>query len=515
MANTTVTATVVANLRAIAQSNIGPFWVSDQIGAIIAPNGDGDMCAYRTTDGGAGWTEVEAEDGTVANYSAWFDRQNLADEGDGVHVAWMDDADDEVKYARFDVGAGTWGSVVTVQASVPPNASLALNSCFVGKARSGRLYLGYATASTSGAEESDDGSTWTAIASPWESNVGDYTLPAVCNTGDNNDFAIIFWDRGANEISIKLYDESGDSWGETSVASSVTPNNNFSARWAASTRHSDGKVILVALSAVDSATGDMLAWALEIDASPSASALTNALTDVDGTWGTGLFIAPNDDLYACYLRGSDFAANDALPYYKLSTDDGSSWGSETSISDASASDFRQISGGVVGGVGTGGRFLPGFVDHDADDLLVNLTTDVEFLAATEVTVTGAQGAPTGTIAAQQTLLRSVSGSKGAPEGQVASLKALFITPEGAAGAPSGAVTAQQMLQRSISGQPAAPSGTVENTNRFTIQGAVGNPSATITALWTAVRPAPFLTRGRAASRILPKGRTNIRRNGSL
>jgi hypothetical protein len=56
-------------------------------------------------------------------------------------------------------------------------------------------------------------------------------------TSDDADLACIFWDLSANQLSIKMYDDSANTRTETTLVSST--DNNIYKNFDASVRHSD------------------------------------------------------------------------------------------------------------------------------------------------------------------------------------------------------------------------------------------------------------------------------------
>lgn len=393
MADTSV-ATINTSMHLVARSNLGPYWATENVGACLLYQGNSPPVAARTVNAGASWS-TSSPGGTnrTLTMAAWFDGEGVGDSGSLIHVIWADRDDVDLKYAAFSVTAGTWSTPVTI-ASPDVGSTSAPNRVFITKARSGRLYVGHVrNATNSGAWESTDaGATWSSIANPWESHVNDIAMGVYCNTGDNNDCAIVFWDDDADAISIKVYDESGDSWGETAVASSMVDEESFQ-QWAVATRLSDGAVILTAWTQLDNAAADLKAWQLDIDLTPSVTALADVLTDTDDAWLAGLFIDQDtNDIYCAYLRGTGGPAGVAgVAYYKLSDDDGATWETEAAYQEDAADDYKWLSAGAMGISGTGGRFQPVIGNDDIPAAYVNLTNDVEMESEALVTHTMSAG----------------------------------------------------------------------------------------------------------------------------
>lgn len=387
MADTTIESALCTLAFIRASGNSGPFWIDPNTAAVVFLDSGQDLNARKTADAGASWgSQIEAETGTVARFACWFDRQTPGDTGTLVHCAWIDAADDEVKYASFDVSAGTWGTVRTIATSVTPattttTTGLQNNTITVQKTRSGNLIVCWAAdvAATIGAARSTDGgANWSSIATPYESSQASQALAVLCSTGDDNDSAIIFWHRSADEISVKVYDQSGDSWTETSVATSMDYTLVGVMNMGVASRLSDSHVILAAWSEVDTATADLRVFDLFIDsvAAPDVTELTEILTNTQDAAQAAVFVNPStDDIYVGYLTGSNFTATVGADYV-VSTDGGSTWGSPVAFSEDADDDHRYISSGASGQT-AGGRIQFIWIDDDDADLFTNANNDIE------------------------------------------------------------------------------------------------------------------------------------------
>ena len=113
----------------------------------------------------------------------------------------------------------------------------------------------------------------------------------------------------------------------TDIASSTA-----APQFSASVRNSDGHLILIAWTNADTLNADLMCW--DINGSGSITAKGNVVTDsTDDQAMCGLTIDTTaDNLYAFYCGktdGSETAYTSLNVYYKLSTNGGTSWGSET------------------------------------------------------------------------------------------------------------------------------------------------------------------------------------------
>lgn len=356
----------------------GPFWISTTKGAVFFVDANSDMCARITTDGGASWGSlIAAEAGTVATFSVFFGRQNPGNSGTLVYAAWSDSALSRIRYAEFDIDAGTWSSPVDAGAAT----SIAGGTMsFIAVSRSGNRIVGHVrNANNTLCRRSTDGSSWSNAAAPFESNVFDDTMGVSVNTGDNDDAGILFLDRSATELSVKMYDWSADTWTETAIGTSAEDFATYP--FGQCTRVSDGVVIVAAWTQVDNAASDLKVYscALTSISTPTISTLTNIITDQAESIGAGVFVDPNtDDIYVAYATGTTYTSSLNV-YYKKSTDDGSTWGSQTAYGEDADADIRTVTGGACGTAG--GRFQPLFFNDDLNDIFVNLTNDIEIAAA--------------------------------------------------------------------------------------------------------------------------------------
>lgn len=358
----------------------GPYWTSDQVGAIVYLNSAADVVARKTTDGGQTWgSAVAAEAGTAGNGACWFDQETPTDSsGTKIHTAWCDTAAQDLSYAAFDISAGTWSTPVDINAALgvgQPSRGISIQ-----KTRSGNLIVTSAVNGTTAlAYKSSDGSSWTSIATPYEGSFVDLTLSASVNTGDGNDGAVIFQDTSADQISVKMYDDSADTWTETTIATLVETGSSYMAR---AIRRSDGHTILAFWNATDSAAADLELWDLNLNsiASPTCTAKTSVNTNLSEAGDCSVFInQSNDDIYVSYNVGTAYTATVSV-FYKKSSDGGSTWGSQQTYSYQIEDDFRIIAPSAMS-ASNGGRFEVAWCDDDDDDIFVNYNNSVSIAAA--------------------------------------------------------------------------------------------------------------------------------------
>lgn len=365
----------------------GPFWSDPNTAVIVYVSNASfvDLCFRRTTDGGQTWgSEQVVEAGTITAFDCWYEQSTPGRTGTRLYVAWTDSTAGDFSFSSIDVASGGWASVVDINATATAGGA-GTGIVFITMTRNGNLVAGQQNSSLTAGEawkSSNGGASWSSITSPWESAAFDTAFAATCNTGDDSDAAVVFFDQPVG-LSVKVYDDSANTWSETTISGGPTSYLTSADMVRIATRRSDGHAILVSWTTHDSATADLKCWDLNINTVTAGSASVTAKTDVNTdtaeAGGVGIFIdQTNDDIYVAYLRGSAF--NDTVGvFYKKSTDDGTTWGSEQSYSQQVADDHRSCFSGPMHSTG-GGRFMPSFCDDDDNDLFVNYNNSVSIAA---------------------------------------------------------------------------------------------------------------------------------------
>lgn len=380
MADTTVDATVHSVLYYEGLRS-GPVWVSPTTAYVVYIDSNIDLVYQKTGDGGATWdAPVVIRTGTVFKYSIWFDKWTPGDSGTKIHIAYMDSAVDDVFYRFLDTSGDSLGTERTVFAGAS-FLNVAWNGSIIDitKARSGYLYIAF-WADTSGElgffRSTDGGPTWGSRAQHADGNAVDLILLFPGNEADTNDIWCIYYDVSASEISLKIYDNSGDSWSETAIYNPVTFNSS-AFPMAGSVRHSDNHVILAVWNLYATALADLMVW--DIGGSGSIVAKTDVNTNLDdAAWVTVLINQQNDDIYVAYLVGAAIgSAVDAK--FKKSADGAGSWSAQQDYSQAVADDIRGIWAGLSV-MDDGGKFQPLWFNDDINALYVNLVNDIDIAA---------------------------------------------------------------------------------------------------------------------------------------
>lgn len=300
-----------------------------------------DVAFKKSTNYGLTWsgpTVVFA--GTTTAVAVWYDRWSDIAAG-LIHIAYQESATDDTLYRTVNTESS---DALSTQTSIFAGTSTATGGCLaITRARGGNVYC--ATMIDAGAEGGfyrlpnanvPNGAWDAARATVFEAITGDMVLLFPGFAADNQDITAIFWDASANEISRKLYDDSANSWGETSISTGMADQVSTTAF-----PHFDGfvdiansRIVLVAWNGVDTASADLLGWTV------TESAITAFTTPVvsNGTDDQGLCAITLDTVtgdWYCFYGGKSDGSETFLTsiniYYKVSQDEGATWGPETQL----------------------------------------------------------------------------------------------------------------------------------------------------------------------------------------
>jgi hypothetical protein len=295
----------------------------------------------KSTDGGLTWgRHVTYVSGTFIACAVWYDRWSGIS-GDLIHVAMIESGADDVVYRSIDTASS---DALGTQTTIFAGASTAANGGIsITRTRGGNLLCVYNI--DGGTEEgcarsTDVGATWGAVTSPTEAAANDKFVLLPGWAADNQDAMLIFHDHSANELSRKLYDDSANTWAETSISTGIThPAVTTTFPHVAATVDIDNSQnIVIAWNGVDTANADLKCWTV------TESAIT-ACTDVvaNGTDDQGLAAIGIDEStgywWAAYCGKSDGSqtwSSSTKIYCKVSQDGGTTWGAEDERSQVNA-----------------------------------------------------------------------------------------------------------------------------------------------------------------------------------
>lgn len=329
------------NMRAGCQQSPVHRKANGTLYTFLIDGGNIDLQYTRSNDGGLSWSDLSAVfAGTAAIYATWADWQTPGDTGTKIHIAYMETDNDDVSYCNLDVATESLSTPVVVAALVSGTGNNASTMISITKARGGNLLIGFdidGGTETGFYRSTDGGVNWTSRANLNEAASSDYYLLAPgFNVSDSQDIMAIFWDRSASEISRKIYDDSADSWAESSISGSMTAiaSTTCVPHFALTVDATNSRLVLIAWSNRDTANADLKTWWITEAAITAKTDVVTDSTDDQQMCSIGL-ATDTGYLYAVYggkSDGSETAGTSIGIYYKVSTDNGATWGSETVLS---------------------------------------------------------------------------------------------------------------------------------------------------------------------------------------
>jgi hypothetical protein len=304
-----------------------------------------DATYTHSHDGGLSWRNpISIFAGSVIALSAWYGRwSNRAD--DNIYVVYTETGGSDILFRALDTTTDTLGTQTTVfngASAVQPAGSL--STCLD---RGGHLRV--VGSIDAGAEDgawssTDGGATWTdTIADPSEGATQDQYLLLPGWNADTHDMHLYFWDASANELSVKRYDDSADTWTETIIATGMADNTagNGYPNYAAVVDIANSRNIVVAWSAVDTLHAKLRCWIVDDTTVTEVTNVVSDSTDDQGLCAIGIDTSSNTwyVFYAGKTDGSETWLSAVNIYYKTSTDSGTTWGTETRLSDQTSGIF--------------------------------------------------------------------------------------------------------------------------------------------------------------------------------
>lgn len=315
-------------------------FTTKDIGYAFFIDGDADFKYSKTSDAGASWgapVAIGAADTDLA-FDVWFDQWTPGDTGTKIHCVWFGTTADDVNYRALDTNGDTLGTQTVVFAGATAVAGVGV-FCTITKADDGKLFVAYdidAGAERGFHRSTDSGATWSGnLNSTFIEATTDWAqlFPAV-NTGQSGDVVAIYFDASANSLTAKYWDNTAGGPTESAAIAAVTESTtDLSGQYpfAASIRHSDGKIIVAVVTERDTATADHRVFEIDVLALAdiTITELTAIATNIDDHYHTAVFIDQNtDDIYVAYngkRDGSEVLDTTTKVYYTKSTDGGTTW----------------------------------------------------------------------------------------------------------------------------------------------------------------------------------------------
>lgn len=371
----------------------GPYWTSETTGYLVIKitGPQPHIAIFKTTDGGATWTGQDTANDPVAqnvmSMAVWMEKETPGDTGTKLLVTYIRRTDDDVRFIAFDTATDTWGTEVQVAATFTVSAAVDASDVGVAKMRGGNIIVaarGDLVGSSGAWKSTDGGSSWSAVADPYDASANDWLRLFPGNEADNQDGWAVYVDDSANEVDFLLYDDSANTWTLTNIATGINNTvGTVKTFFDGAIRHSDHHLLLAIWNDRDVAAADLLTF--DINGSGSITAKGNIVTDSDDCYGVALLIDQNDDtVYAAYIGSEDgtqtfFTATQV--FYKSSSDGMATWGAQTAYG-TDNDDIRAVSAGHSV-TSDGGRFMPAWYNDDLLDVLVNVGNDVEIAGGSD------------------------------------------------------------------------------------------------------------------------------------
>jgi hypothetical protein len=524
MADVSVDATISTSTGRGSRSVV---YATDDIGYMFYIDSDGVFGYSKTTDGGATWgAQVNVDSGaqtTVLAFDVWFDQWTPGDTGTKIHCWWFDTTNDDVIWRTLDTNGDSLGTQRIVFAGA---TSVVGRGVFVSgtKTVSGYLYCAYDI--DAGAERglhrsTDDGTSWSASLSSTfvEATLDTCFLYPASGTGDNNDCWALYYDASATALTLKLWDSSAASATESATIQTHTDGNvdlTGQFGFAGAIRHSDGHLIVAAVSLRDNASSTHQVF--DCTSTSSIATKTAITTNIDDHYWPQVFVSSNDTIHVAYVGKRDGLETldvTAKVYYTKSTDGGTTWSAgDTAYMEGAAAAVQQmwtpLNGNRFAAVWRVGStlvtnkvnslvFLDGTLASTLDALTSSGTGTVDVQGSTSATLDALTSAATGTVAVQGSTAATLDAATLAGTGTVdvqgvtsATLEAATVSATGTvdSGSISGslavtldAVTSSATGTVDVQGSTSATLGAVTTTASGTVSdGPSGSLSVTLDAL---------------------------------
>lgn len=297
-----------------------------------------DVAFKKSTDGGLTWSSATVVfAGTTTALSVWYDRWSNISAG-LIHIAYQESATDDTLYRTINTESADALSTQTVMFA--GTSTLAGGCLSICRSRGGNVYC--ATMIDAGTEGGffrllnanvPNGAWDAARTTCFEAVTSDQIILVPGWGADNQDMMAFFWDASASELSRKLYDDSANSWGETSIATTMTAQATTTAfpHFAATVDLTNSRNMLVAWSAVDTLNADLRCWHITESAITEVTNVVLNSTDDQGL--CGICLDTINSIWWVYYAGASGGGETFLTsvniYGKASTDSGTTWGPET------------------------------------------------------------------------------------------------------------------------------------------------------------------------------------------
>src|SRR3990172_5722149 len=292
-----------------------------------------DVSFKKSTDGGLSWTApTEIFAGTVTALSVWYDRWSNISAG-LIHLAYTASGTDDTLYRPIHPESS---DALSTQTVIFAGATTGTGGCLsICRARGGNVYC--ATMIDAGAEggffrllnANVPNGAWDAARTINEAlATTDQMILLPGWAADNQDIMAFFWDASADEISRQLYDDSANSWSETSIGTTMVDQTAVTAfpHFSAAVDISNSRNLLVAWSAVDLLNADLRCWHITESAITEVANLVLNSPDDQGLCAIAIQTDTGKWIVAYFGKsdGSETFNTSMNLYLRASSDSGSS-----------------------------------------------------------------------------------------------------------------------------------------------------------------------------------------------
>lgn len=309
---------------------------------VVYVDSQSDVVFRKSSDGGVSWSDSTVVfAGTTTAVSVWYDRWSGISAG-LIHIAYQESATDDTLYRTVNTESS---DALSTQTVIFAGASTAAGCHMsITRARGGNVYCKTVIdAGTEGgfyrlANANVPNGAWDAARTNNEMATLDFEILVPGFAADNQDIMSIYWDVSANEISRYVYDDSGNSWAETSISTGMAEGVATTSwpHFDAAVDLTNSQIVLVAWNGVDTANADLLGWTVT-ESAITAFTTPVVLNSTDDQGMVAITIDESDaDRWIVYYCGTA-AGTETFPtavhvYCKGTTDAGATWGPETKLS---------------------------------------------------------------------------------------------------------------------------------------------------------------------------------------
>lgn len=312
---------------------------------VVFIDSQSDVSFRKSVDGGITWgATVVVFAGTTTNLSVWYDRWSGIAAG-LIHCAYTESGGSDTLYRTINTESS---DALSTQTTIFAGTSRAAGGHLsITRAKGGNVYC--KTVIDAGAEggfyrlpnANVPNGAWDAARTVDEAiaTLDQMILVPNLTSADQQDIMAIFWDASADEVSRKLYDDSANSWGETSIAGTMVELSTATAfaNFDIAVDLTNNRIVLVAWSATDAANADLRCWTITDSAITEVTNVVLNSTDDQGL--AAIAIEPGGiwRVFYCGISSGGETWITALNIYmKVSTDSGSTWGPETLVNQTGA-----------------------------------------------------------------------------------------------------------------------------------------------------------------------------------